>query len=145
MVLDPCQQHLKSTLEMVQRWAALLILHDSSPTSSACTLVARLELENMQCRRMLEKVCMMNKIVKGLVDITLPPPPCTSAQAQKLQLQGAQFYTSSKSPTPEQTHTCILTSHWQSTAELCPPARAPSAVTGPAFRCALMGLMEGHA
>ena len=117
------------------------LLHPSWPQSSTTSaLVAHLQLENLQFWRTSDKVCMMDKIMN-----CQRKPWRKCAQAQKLQLQGAQFYTSSKSPTPEQTHTCILTSHWQSTVELCPPARAPSAVTGPAFRCALMGLMEGHA
>lgn len=87
VVGDP-YQHLKSTLEMVQQRSAHHIIHDFNPTSSASTTVALLQLENLQSKRMSYKVCMMSRIMKGLVDVT-----CWSTGAQKLQLQGTQVPT----------------------------------------------------
>ena len=55
MAWDPPQQHLKSTLVMVQRRSARRILHDFSPTSSASALVAQLQLENLQSGRTSDK------------------------------------------------------------------------------------------
>ena len=68
VVWDSHQQHLKSTLEMMQPWSACGILHDFSPTSSASALVAQLQLENLQSSWTSDKVCTMYKIMNELLD-----------------------------------------------------------------------------
>ena len=69
MMWEPHQQHLKSTLEMVQRQSARRILHDFSPTSSASALVTQRQLEKLQSRRTSDKVCRMYMTMTGLVDV----------------------------------------------------------------------------
>ena len=67
------------------------ILHDFSPTSNASTLVVHLQLENLQSRRMSDKVCMMYTIMNGLVDVNpaagLLEPRNHSSREHKYQLQ----------------------------------------------------------
>ena len=69
VVWDPYQQNLKSTLEMVQRWSACRIFHDFSPDSSASALMAQLQLEFLQSKRMSDKACRMHKNMNSLVDL----------------------------------------------------------------------------
>ena len=71
VVWDPHQQHLKSTVELVQQWSVHCILHDFSPNSGASVLVAQLQLENLQSRRTSDKVCMRHKIMNRLVNVNL--------------------------------------------------------------------------
>ena len=91
VVWDPHQQHLKSTLEMVQQQSARRILHDSSPTSSASALVTQRQLEKLQSRRTSDKVCMMYKIMNSLVDVNptagLLEPRIRNSRGHKYQLQ----------------------------------------------------------
>ena len=118
VVWDPHQQQLKSTLE---RWH-----NEGQPAASFMTLAppqvtlpwfaAQLQLKNLQSSRMSDKVCMMYKIMNGFVNIE---PCCRSARGQKPQLQGAQMPTP-KSPTQEQTCTCILIPIRNPALEICP-------------------------
>ena len=92
VVLGPHQQHLESTLEMVQQWSAHCILDDFNPTSSASALVAQLQLENLlQSKRMSDKVLHDVQIMNGLVDINpaagLLKPRNRSSRGHQHQLQ----------------------------------------------------------
>ena len=91
VVWDPRQQHLKSTLEMVQRRSARRILRDVSPTSSASAQVVQLQLENLQSGRTSNKVCMVYKIMNGLVDVEPAAgqlqPGTRSSREHRYQLQ----------------------------------------------------------
>ena len=69
VVWDPHQQHLKSTLEMVQSPSTRRILHDLRPTSSASDLLAQPQTENLPSRSTSDKVCTTYKIMKGLADV----------------------------------------------------------------------------
>ena len=109
VVWDPHQQHLKSTLEMVQRRSAYCILRDFSPMSSASALVAQLQLDNMQSWRTSDKVCMMDTILNGLVDVH-PAPGLLELRNRSSRGYKYRFQV----PIPEQTRTCIRTSHQQS-------------------------------
>ena len=102
MAWDPHQQRLKSTLELVQRRTARRVLHDFSPTSNASALVAQVQQENLQSRRTSDKVCTTYKIMNGLVDVN-PAAGLFEPRNRRSRWQN----TSSKSPTPEQTRTCI--------------------------------------
>ena len=104
-----------STLEMVQRRSAHRLLHDYSRSSVASVLVAQLQLDKLQSRRTSDKVCMMDTIMAGLVNVNLATgllEPRTTAP------EGIN--TNSKSPTPEQTRSCSRTSHHNPTLEHCP-------------------------
>lgn len=91
-VWDPHQQHLKTTLEMVQRRAARRILSDFSPTSSASEMVDRLKLDQLDHRRTADKACMLYRMLHGLVDVQPPTGLCqpatrtTRGHQQKLQV-----------------------------------------------------------
>ena len=106
---EPHQQHLKSTMEMVQRQSARRILHDFSPTSSASALVTKRQLEKLQSRRTSDKVCRMYMTMNGLVDVN-------SAESllgyRNCFPRGTD--TNFKSPTSEYTCSYSLTSHQQS-------------------------------
>ena len=133
---DPCQQHLKSALEMVQRRLARRILHDFSSILSASSPVARLHLENLESRRTSDKVCMMCKIMNGLVDVNpadglLKPRNCRSRE-HKYHLQVSH----------SRTDTC-LHSYFPSAIRLWSsvPTGAPSAMTLLSFRSTLTDWM----
>ena len=140
MVWDLHQQHLKSTLEVVQQRSARRILHDFSPTSSASVLVAQLQLENLQFLRTSDKVCIMYKIMNDLVDVNpsagLLEPRFCSSRGHKYQLQ----YPCSKTDLYPHSYFPSAFRLWNSV-----PTGAPSAVTRPAFRSALTGWMEVRA
>ena len=90
VVCDPHQQHLKSSLEMVQRRSDRRILHDFSCTSSASALVAQLQLENLQSRRTSDRVSMMYNIINGLVVVNpaeLLEPSNRSSRGHQAKLQ----------------------------------------------------------
>ena len=76
VVWDPHQQHLRSTLGMVQQHrSACRFLHDFSPRSSASALVAQLGLNSPQSlsrtRRRKDMACLMYKIMQGLVLLSM--------------------------------------------------------------------------
>ena len=113
---DPHQQHLKSTLEMVQRRSARRILHDLSPTSSASDLVAQLQLGNLQSGRTSGKVCRMYKTMTSLVDVNsaagLLEPRNSSSRRVRIP---------TPSPPPQNRHApAFLLSIGNPTLELCP-------------------------
>ena len=104
------------------RMSANRILHDRNPTYSASILVAQLQLENMQFRRTSDK---NTSDVQNHKQTCRCKPRCRSARTHNPQLQGDTI-TNSKSPTPEQSRACILTSHRQSdSGTLSPTGGAP--------------------
>ena len=135
MMWDPHKQHLKSRLEMVQWRSACHILHDFSPTSRASAQVAQLQLKNLQSRRPSDKVCMMYKIMNGLVDVN----SAASLLKPKTTAPGG-INTTSNCPSPllQNRHVPAVWL-WNSV-----PTGTPSAVTLSVFRFALMGWVEGH-
>ena len=69
MVWDPHQENLKSDIEMVQGRAARRICHGFSHSPSASVLITRLELQQVETRRRVDKVSMVYKVVNYLFDI----------------------------------------------------------------------------
>ena len=76
---------------MVQRTAAGHIFQDFSHSTCASVFVTRLELQQLETRRRVDKVSMMYKGVNNLVDIAFTPgtlqPSNSSTRGRQLKLQ----------------------------------------------------------
>ena len=117
------------------------LLHPSWPQSSTTSaLVAHLQLENLQSGWTSDKVCLMYKIMNALVTVNptegLLAHRNRSSRGHKYQLQVPHSITD----THLHSYFMLLIWLWNSF-----PTGAPSAVTLPAFRSALLGWMEGSA
>ena len=68
-----------------------MYLHDFSHSTSGYALITRLELQQLETRRRVDKVSMMYKGVNNLVDIAFTPgtlqPSNSSTRGRQLKLQ----------------------------------------------------------
>ena len=67
------------------------ILHGIIPASSAPALVTQIQLENLQFRRMSNKVCMMYKIMNELVDLN---PVAVLLEPRNCSFRGHKYHSS---------------------------------------------------